>query len=393
MRYDRFVNSPVGNVVPITGFDARFNEHYSEFAFVPAPLPATLDLAPATWRATSGAMLALGRLDQASRQIPNPLLLRRPTLRREAQSTSALEGTFAPLVDVLQADDDTTLASSPELAEVLNYVKAAELAFDAVTDGRPVTPLLLFDLHKILVSGTKAEGPDAGRVRSSQVAVGAAEGRLKEARFIPSPPGIELETSLRDWADWIERMSADPNDAVPATAMAHYQFETLHPFNDGNGRLGRLVIVLQLLRAGVLTEPLLTVSPWFEARRIEYQDNLLRVSMTGDWDAWVQFFAQGIQAQAESTATKVSELLAYRDRVRTEARTAGMKGLAIDMLDELFTWPVVTAASVARRRNVTPQAVNTAINKLVNLGIMREQTGRNYNRVFAATEVVNILMR
>ena len=154
-----------------------------------------------------------------------------------------------------------------------------------------------------------------------------------------------------------------------------------------------MIIVLQLLRAGVLSEPLLTVSPWFEARRIDYQDNLQRVSMTGDWDSWVQFFAQGIQAQAESTATKVSELLAYRDRVRIEARNAGMKGLAIDMLDELFTWPVVTAASVARRRTVSPQAVNTAINKLVNLGAMREQTGRNYNRVFAATEVVNILLR
>ena len=163
--------------------------------------------------------------------------------------------------------------------------------------------------------------------------------------------------------------------------------------HDGNGRLGRLIIVLQLLRAGVLSEPLLTVSPWFEARRIDYQDNLQRVSMTGDWDSWVQFFAQGIQAQAESTATKVSELLAYRDRVRIEARNAGMKGLAIDMLDELFTWSVVTAASVARRRTVSPQAVNTAINKLVNLGAMREQTGRNYNRVFAATEVVNILLR
>jgi Fic family protein len=183
-------------------------------------------------------MLSLGRLDQAGRQIREPALLRRPTLRREAQSTSALEGTYAPLSEVLEVDPDEVqpASQSPELREVLNYVRAAEHAY-AVVRERGITLGLLREIHQLLVAETPADGPMAGRVRDHQVVVGPSRGRVRDARFVPPPPGPELEIALRDWAGWVEAPSELP--VVVRAALAHYQFEALHPFNDGNGRIGR----------------------------------------------------------------------------------------------------------------------------------------------------------
>jgi Fic family protein len=387
-----FRDSPVGGVVPIRGPDPRFNEEYDHWAFVPAPLPVDVNLSGATWRVVGEAMLALGQLDQAGRQVTDSFILRRPTLRREAQSTSALEGTVAPLEDLLELDpDDSGGSQSPELTEVLNYVRAAEYAYAWVAEDRPISPSLLFDLHRLLVRGTKSDGTDAGQIRGHQVVIGPPGTRVQDSRFVPPPPGLDLNASFRDWAAWVER-PRPRGDVLVAAALGHYQFETLHPFNDGNGRLGRLVIVLQLLRSGALSEPLLTVSPWFEARRREYQDNLQRVSETGDWDRWVCFFVEGIRAQAESTTAKVTALLAYRDRIRTSARSNGLKGVAIDIIEDMIAWPVVTISAIAARHQpITSQAVGNAVKKLVEMGVLVETTGRSYGRVFAAPRVMEII--
>lgn len=209
------------------------------------------------------------------------------------------------------------------------------------------------------------------------------------ARFVPPPPGIELDSALLDWAQSIEG-DGTRLDPVVAAAPAHYQFETLHLFNDGNGRIGRLVIVPQFLRPGIISEPLLTVSPWFEARRKDYQDNLMRVSETGDWDTWVSFFAEGIRAQAESTARKVTELVAFRAATRETVKTRS-PGLTLDIVDDLVSYPVITAPGVAIRHSVSPQAAHVAVNKLVQQGVLQEVTGRNYGRVFCSREAMRIL--
>jgi Fic family protein len=385
----RFENSPIGRVVRINGHHARFNEHYEHFAFVPHPLPTQVELAQGTWQAIADAKYALGRLDQAGRQVPDPFIFRRPTLRQEAQSTSALEGTYAPLVQVLEVDPEDA-GQSPELAEVLNYVRAAEYAYGWVAEQRPISVSLLLDLHRMLVRGTPADGTEAGRVRQLQVVIGSPGGRVRDARFVPPPPGIELESSLRDWTAWVEATRPGV-DGLVAAALAHYQFETLHPFNDGNGRIGRLLIVLQLLRSGLIKEPILAVSPWFEARRQEYQDRLQRLSETGDWNPWVEFFVAGIRSQAVSTATKVSDLLSLRDETRARARAARLKGLAIDIVDDLIAWPVLTVSSIASRHGTTPQAANAAVGRLVVLGVLTEVTGGRYARVFTSPEILRIL--
>jgi Fic family protein len=388
---ERFRESPVGTLVPISGFDPRFGEQYDHFAFVPLPLPVQVDLSGETWAIVSDAMLSLGRLDQAGRQIPNPALLRRPTLRREAQATSALEGTYAPLTEVLEADPDDVPGRSPELTEVLNYVTAAEHAFATISE-RHLSVQLILELHQLLVRGTRSDGADAGRVRTHQVVIGASSARVPDARFVPAPPGSDLEAQLRDWIDWVN----DPRAAVPpvvAAALAHYQFETLHPLNDGNGRIGRLLIVVHLMRRGVVREPLLTVSPWFEARRADYQDELQRVSETGDFDRWVRFFSTGIRDQANETTKKVDDLVRIHDEARTVCRNNNVRGVALEVAEGLIGRPVITPTWVQKHYGVSYPAANNAVSRLEELGLVRETTGGRYGRTYAADDVLRVLER
>jgi cell filamentation protein, protein adenylyltransferase len=288
---DALRGSPVGRLVPISGIDGRTGVHYDAFAFLAHPLPNTVDLASSTWTTVAQAEASLARLDQAARHVPEPSLLRQPALRREAQSTSALEGTYAPFEEVLESEIEERSKLSVEVREILNYVVAAEEGF-AWIEERDLTGNLLASLQHTLVRSTSGEFSDAGRLRDRQVFIGPKDAAIEDARFIPAPFGDQLRAGFEATIDWI---NAPPDTMPPVVqaALAHYQFETLHPFSDGNGRIGRLLIVLQLMQQKVLRHPILVVSPWFEARRSEYQAALLRLSQTGNWNDWVAFFVTG----------------------------------------------------------------------------------------------------
>jgi Fic family protein len=389
MDLDTLRRSPIGRLVPISGLDGRTGAAYEHVAYLPDPLPHEVTLSPRTWATVVEAAAALGRLDQASRQVPEPALLRRPSLRREAQSTSALEGTFAPLREILESDPDEPAAASAEVREVLNYVAAAEAAFSWITDGRPLTTGLVCGLQGTLVRGTRGELADAGDLRRSQVFIGPRDARIEQARFIPPPPGDQLRAGMEDWIRWVDRPPADM-PAVVQAALAHYQFETLHPFSGGNGRIGRLVIVLQLMRQRVLEHPVLVVSPWFEARRVEYQDGLLALSVTGDWDAWVGFFATGVRDAAEDTRQRIVRLLALQARQVEVARAAGVSGVAERVAGELIGAPVLRAGRVADRHGVSAQAAMNALRRLAALGLVAEHR-RGAQVLFVAEDVVNQL--
>lgn len=391
MDVDRFDESMRQHVVRITGTDSRTGRDYDHFAFVPPPLPETVPLSTATWMVVAEVSHALGQLLQAGRQVPNPSLFRRPTIRREAQSTSALEGTYALLEEVMEADvapDDSTL--TPAIREVSNYVSVADAAIAWVRGGHRLTVGLLEGLQARLFERTPGEtAVDHGRVRRGQVVVGPRDMPVEQARFVPPPPGPGLRAALQDLMDWMESNKANP--PVVRAALAHYQFESLHPFTDGNGRLGRLIIVLQLLRAGVINEGLLAVSPWFEERRREYQDHLLDVSRTGSFDEWVRFFCQGLHARALATTTAVCELIKYSDELRDLAAGARLSGAIVHVLGGLIGQPVLTARSLAEQYEVTPQTAYSVIERLRELGVLTELTGRSYGRVFAATRVLEIV--
>lgn len=376
--------------MPISGTDGRAGHHYEYWAYLADPLPVSIDLGGSTWTTVARAEAALGRLDEAARQVPEPALLRRPSLRREAQSTSALEGTFAPLQEVLEADVDDREGASAEIREILNYTVAAETAFEWIAE-RPATIGLLGHLQGILVQGTAGDLPDAGRLREIQVFIGPRGAAIEDARFIPAPPGDRLRAGIDNWLAWVNDPPGDMSPVVQA-AIAHYQFETLHPFSDGNGRIGRLLIVLQLMRLGVLEQPILVVSPWFEARRSEYQDALLHLSMSGDWDRWITFFATGVAAAADSTRERVVALFDWREETIAAARAAGLTGVAERLAGELIGAPVLNAAHVATTHEVTHQAAMNALRRLVTLGVLAERQRRG--RVsFIAPRVLELLSR
>jgi Fic family protein len=390
----RFDEPMRDRLVRVAGIDPRTGREYDHVAFDPPPLPSTVDLSPATWMEVTAVTHALGQLAQATRQVPNPALLRRPVIWREAQSTSALEGTYALLEDVIEADvtpgGDDMSSSSPALREVMNYVALSDEAIDWVREGRKLTVGLLGGLQARLFRDTPSEAAaDTGRIRRGQVVIGPKGMGVEEARFVPPPPGGGLESALQDLLDWMEAEHDIP--PVVRAALAHYQFECLHPFTDGNGRLGRLIIVLQLIRAGVIEEGILSVSPWFEERRRDYQDHLLEVSHTGSFDHWVRFFCRGLRARAHATTRAVSELLAYADELRDLAAREKLAGTIVHVLNGLIRQPILTARSLAEDQGVSPQTAYSVIERLCGLGVLTEITGRSYGRVFAATRVLEIV--
>lgn len=394
MRVSDFGPESPGSLVPVSGDSVRYGR-WEHFAFVPEPLPAdSPTLSVTTFNAVADARAAVAALDSSARRLPNPALLRRPALRREAQSTSALEGTYAPLSAVLAADEREDQADAA-LREVINYVRTAEHAFSWHADGRPFGLTLLTELHAALVRGTEADGDQTGRLRSIQVMIGGNPGmRVQDARFVPQPPGPGLEQQVRMWTDWFVRSRHADIDPIVAAGMSHYHFETLHPFNDGNGRIGRLLVVLQLLYAEVLVEPTLTVSPWFEARRADYYDALMAVSTRGDWDGWIRFFARGVAAAARDTEQRLVELLAVQNTLKSRVRAGGLRAdNAILLIDFALGQPIFTVRQVERHLGVTYTRANGLVGQLVDLGVLRQYEESVYAREFAAPDVVAILLR
>ena len=395
MNLEMFHNGAPGTLVSISDSDPVLGP-WEHQAFVPNPLADGMpELLPQTYLAVADARAALAALDSTARQLPNPTLLRTPTLRREAQSTSALEGTYAPLEEVLTADEDEP--QSAELAEIMNYVHMANHGFAWVADGRPISVSFLSDLQGLLMKGTPLSG-QSGHLRDKQVVIGRREDAdlagfpIHAARFVPAPPGHELETGFRDLVDWMRQGHRATIDPVVAAAMSHYQFETLHPYRDGNGRVGRFLIVLHLQISGVLSEPTLTVSPWFEARRSDYYDRLLGVSTRNDWDSFVRFFATGLQDAADSTHRQMVALVAVQEELKDVVRASPLRAdSAHALVDVAVANPTFTVRKVEAELGISYGRANKLVGQLVELGVLRVIDPNAYKRRFFAPRVLQVL--
>src|SRR5919201_2460942 len=226
MNLEAIRESPIGQLVPISGVDQRSGGEYEHHAYLPDPLPDDASLTSETWTIVARAEGALGRLDEASQQVPEPRLLRQAAIRREAQSTSALEGTFAPFEEILEPELEERTTRSLEVWEILNYVAAAEQGFDWIA-ARPITTGLVCELQRTLVLGTPGEHSDIGSNRDRQVVVGPRDAPVADARYVPPPPGDQLRAGVDQWIAWVR----EPPDVLPPVvraALAHYQFECLH---------------------------------------------------------------------------------------------------------------------------------------------------------------------
>ncbi|GAA4150789.1 Fic family protein [Phytohabitans flavus] len=371
-----FTPDAPGNLVGINGTDP-LRGAWEHAAFIPHPLPLVPpDLSARTYRAVADSRAALAALDSTARRLPDPRIFRRPTLQAEAQSTSALEGTYAPLSEVLTADEDRP--PNADLREVLNYVRMADAAFSWIEEGRPLNVGMLEVLQAVLVRGTRSESGESGSLRTQQVVIGRRKAApadahpVQAARFVPSPPGLDLRANLQDLLDWMsDKRVLEEIDPVVAAALAHYQFETLHPFHDGNGRIGRLLIVAHLLTQGVLLEPTLAVSPWFEARRSEYYDHLLAVSTKGAWDSFVRFFATGLESSANTTHERMNALVDVQDSMKERIRHSNLRAdTAHALVDFAISRSTFTVRAVESNLEISYGRANVLVGQLVQLGVL-----------------------
>ncbi|MGH2751419.1 MAG: Fic family protein [Actinomycetota bacterium] len=388
MDLELFGKSPIGRLVPISGTDAR-GRPYDHFAYVPQPLPDEIELSAATWNVVAQAGIALGRLDGEGRRLLNPSNLARPQIREEAISSSALEGTFTTLPQVLQGELLEREQSS-DVREVLDHIAAAELGFAAINQGQPLSINLIRRLHaRLMLSDRQCPASEKGEIRQRQNFVGPRpDSEIAASFFVPPPPGEELRQGLFHWERWIH---GEDINLLVRMAVGHYQFEALHPFFDGNGRVGRLAAVLLLLHTGDLSVPLLNISPYLEVRRTEYREHLRNVSVTGDFDDWVKFFCQGVKVQSESALEKSNSLLELREQMVRELRAKSVRGKAIEIAEDLVGFPVVTTTDVRDRYNISYQAASNAIGVLVEAGYLDSLTLHANRRVFLAPAVLQIL--
>ncbi len=245
----------------------------------------------------------------------------------------------------------------------------------------------LSELQGELLKDASKPPRDLGRLRQDPVWIGAKDRPIYEARFVPPPADDRLQAGMDAWERWIQTEQAHFPPVLRA-ALAHYQFETLHPFGDGNGRIGRLVVALQLLRAGSIQHPAVTVSPWFLRRRSEYQQHLLEISCTGDWNPWIRFFCQAVREQCASLVSGAQRLLQWLEESRRNVHERRWTGAIHRLLEDLIEWPVTTIADTAARYQVTPVNAARMVNHLVEIGVLQELTGRTYGRVFGAKYVM-----
>jgi Fic family protein len=373
------------------------------WAFIPGPAPRRLDLDPRTVRALGAAERALGQLTgtlrAAGRQV-NPHLISAPLMRREAISSSRIEGTIATpqqlvLLEVDAAEEHAAAggeAPAPNAAtcsdtqEVLNYIHALNHGIARLPE-LPVCQRLIRELHEILMRGVRGDAERPGEFRDVQNFIGSSRD-IREARFVP-PPVSELARCLGE----LETFMHEGDDTLPhlvRLALVHYQFETIHPFRDGNGRVGRLLIPLLLCTYERIEQPALYLSAHLERHRTQYTDLLLRVSQTGDYLTWVRFFLEAVEGSAVESITRAEALLMLRERYHRQLQSTRSSALLLRMVDSLFERPSTSISIAGEVMQVTPAAAAANVRKLVEAKILVEVTGRKRDQRFVAPEILEV---
>lgn len=362
---------------------------HNALAFVPGNLPDRLDFDLPLVTLLADATLALGTLDGLGRALRNPYLLIRPFLRREAVASSRIEGTIATLGQLLLFEEsDAKLHSPPDVEEVANYVRALEHGLARPAE-RPPSLGLIREVHDLLMRGVRGSDKRPGEFRTVQNFIGRRGDRIESARFVPPPPG-ELPGLLAG----IEHDLARPGDLPPLVriAMVHYQFEAIHPFLDGNGRVGRLLIPLMLADWEVMTYPqLLQLSDEIDRDRRGYLDGLLLVSQRGDWAGWLRYFLDAVRVQARRATKLGSAVLDLRERYRAEFQAGRGSVRLLGLIDGLFERPTLTVTRAAERAGVSFPTAQGLVDRLVDVGILTEVTGRRRDRVYLASPILDVL--
>lgn len=360
------------------------------WTFLPAPLPPAIAWSPALLASLSQADRALARLGSDLGTFANPHILVRPFVRREAVLSSRIEGTRASLEDLYtyEAAQLSFLEPDSDAREVLNYVRALEFGLERLRE-LPVSLRLIRELHAILMAGVRGEQLTPGEFRRSPVWIGPPGSVLENAPFVP-PPVAEMHAALDRMEKYIHALSQLP--PLARLGLIHYQFEAIHPFLDGNGRLGRLLIVLLAHEWKLLSQPWLYLSAYFEAHRQAYYDRLLAVSQRGAWEGWLAFFLEGVRRQSQESLALIRRLEELRARYRQVLQTERNAERLEQVLDFLLGQPVVTVRQVQEGIEASDYKIaQRYVIKFEQLGILREVTGRARNRIYRADAILQAI--
>ena len=365
-----------GNRIQMSGYSA----------FLPPPLPPELVWTPRLIRALSDADRLIGKLAGEGGRLPNPHLLMRPFLQREAVLSSRIEGTQATLGELLAVEAGAAVERSPDdLREVGNYIAALERGI-ALLPELPICIRLIRELHSTLMTGVRGHNAAPGEFRTIQNWIGQSGSTLATATYIPPPPG-EVAPSLAAWETFLHHSELPP---LVTIALAHYQFEAIHPFLDGNGRIGRLLITLFLIEKKILPTPLLYLSAFFEASRAEYYASLRAVSERGAWQDWIEYFLLGVARMSEDAlnrATRINDLLAsWRTGMAGESTKAPLR-----IVEMLSANPFFTTNGVAASLKIAFTTAQRAIERLERAKIVRQTSDAKRNKVYCAQALLDIL--
>jgi Fic family protein len=362
-------------------------------AFVPAPLPPRppIDWTPELRSKFDQALLALGRLDSVSTLLPDTSLFLYMYVRKEAVLSSMIEGTQSSLSDLLLFElDQEPGVPLDDVREVSNYVAALDHGLRLLEEGLPLSLRLFREIHGVLLTKGRGSNQTPGEFRRSQNWIGGT--RPGNAAFVPPPAEEVLECMSK--LELFLHDQPEPTPVLLKAALAHAQFETIHPFLDGNGRLGRLLIALLLCEQKVLREPMLYLSLYFKTHRQYYYELLNNVRMTGDWEAWLGFFAEAVIVTATQAVETAQQLLDLSNQDRDKISGLGRAAAStLQVHRALMEHPIATSGSLVEKTGITPATVNKALGHLAQLGIVKELTAQKRNRLFSYAGYIEIMSR
>ncbi len=362
-------------------------------AFVPAPLPPRppIDWTPELRSKFDQALLALGRLDSVSTLLPDTSLFLYMYVRKEAVLSSMIEGTQSSLSDLLLFElDQEPGVPLDDVREVSNYVAALDHGLRLLKEGLPLSLRLFREIHGVLLNKGRGSNQTPGEFRRSQNWIGGT--RPGNAAFVPPPAEEVLECMSK--LELFLHDQPEPTPVLLKAALAHVQFETIHPFLDGNGRLGRLLIALLLCEQNVLREPMLYLSLYFKTHRQYYYELLNNVRVTGDWEAWLDFFAEAVIVTATQAVETAQQLLDLSNQDRDKISGLGRAAAStLQVHRALMEHPIATSGSLVEKTGITPATVNKALGHLEQLGIVKELTAQKRNRLFSYAGYIEIMSR
>jgi len=363
--------------VPITRAGRFLKQPGGYRAFVPLPLPPNppIELTSEFVSLLSGADQALGRLDGVSQTLPNPELFVAMYVRREAVLSSQIEGTESTLEDLLEYELGKRHKEPSDVIEVVNYVNAMNYGLDRLRS-LPLSLRLIREIHEKLLEGVRGGNRLPGEFRRSQNWIGPAHAPLSKATFVP-PPVKEMHQALRDLEKFLHDNTHPP---LIQAGLVHSQFETIHPFNDGNGRIGRLLITFLLVQRNVLHRPLLYLSLFLKRHRAEYYDRLMAVREAGEWEGWLRFFLRGTAEAAEEATETAVAIVNMREKHRSLVQEKGLSTLGLRLLDLLFQRPILDINLVKQNLEVTFVTAGRLVDQFRAMRLLKETTGQKRNR-------------